>query len=168
MEYARLQRFFPRSRWYRDYFLVDFDRCSTRRVAMVQGACFLFRAALLAEIGGLDERFFLYFEETDFCKRASDRGWHVDYVGEASAMHWGSHSMPGGRQDQFIRSLYRYHRKHGGLAAATLLWLVLTPYHAGNALHLAMRGWFDRQNDALRADRGVAVRRFLAHLALLR
>ena len=53
----------------------------------VSGACFAVRRDLLDEIGGLDEGYFLYFEETDFCWRARRAGWACWYVPEVRVVH---------------------------------------------------------------------------------
>ncbi len=53
----------------------------------VSGACMLVRNQVFAQIGLLDERYFLYFEEVDFCRRASAAGWSVWYEPAVSVMH---------------------------------------------------------------------------------
>jgi len=168
-EYTRLGSLRPQSPWYRNYFLLDFDRVSNRRVAMVQGACFLFRRGILRDTGLLDEDFFLYFEETDFCKRAADRGWEIHYVGEAAARHIGSRSMQGGRPSAryFIASMYRFHRKHYGLAEAAALWAILMPYHGLRVVRLLVTDAFTPPDTQRRADLRTASERFVAHWTLL-
>jgi GT2 family glycosyltransferase len=168
-EYTRLGRMAPGSPWYRDYFLPGWDRVSNRRVAMVQGACLLLRRSLLQQVGLLDERFFLYFEETDLCKRAADRGWEVHYVGEAAAIHIGSQSTEERRPSarHFIASLYRFHHKHYGLGEAVALWSILMPYHGARMLRLALLRRFKPSDAALRADLRTARERFAAHWWLL-
>ncbi|MFN8625047.1 MAG: glycosyltransferase family 2 protein [Candidatus Binatia bacterium] len=168
-EYTRLSRLYPESHWYRDYFLTDWDRETSRPVAMVQGACFLFRRALLDDIGDFDERFFLYFEETDFCKRATNVGWEVHYVGDAAAIHLGGRSMAGRRQSarHFIASLYVFHRKHYGILEAAALWGILMPYHCLRALRLGATVPFKPHDRQLRADLRTAVERFVAHWQLM-
>jgi GT2 family glycosyltransferase len=75
-------------------------------VDYVTGAALALRRAALAEVGGFDEGFFLYFEETDLCRRARDAGWHVRYLPRAAAIH--RESAVVGRQSS---SYYRhYHR----------------------------------------------------------
>lgn len=168
-EYTRIGRLRPRSRWVREYFLTDWDRRGCRPVAMVQGACFLFRRSLALEIGPFDERFFLYFEETDFCKEAADRGWATHYVGDAAAVHVGSRSSPDARPsaDHFIRSLYAFHHKHYGAVEAAALWAILAPYHGLRSVRLATLAPFRAKDPQLRADLRTASERFIAHLRVL-
>lgn len=168
-EYTRLGRWYPDSPWVRDYFLAGFDRRSSRPVAMVQGACLLVRRALLQQIGSFDERFFLYFEETDLCKRAVDAGWGVHYLGEAAALHAGSRSSADRRPNarEFIRSLYAFHRKHYGPGEAVLLWSVLAPYHVLKTARMSLSAIFNRRDERLRADLRTVAERCRAHFRLV-
>jgi N-acetylglucosaminyl-diphospho-decaprenol L-rhamnosyltransferase len=58
----------------------------------VSGASMMIRSAVLAAIGGLDENYFLYFEETDFCHRAKQAGYATWYVPQSRVMHISGHS----------------------------------------------------------------------------
>jgi len=53
----------------------------------ISGSCFLARRAALEEIGGFDEVFFMYLEDTDLCWRAHHAGYGVGFCGAASVMH---------------------------------------------------------------------------------
>lgn len=63
-----------------------------QQVAWVSGASMMVRAAVLEAIGGLDENYFLYFEEPDFCYRASRAGFSTWYVPTSRVMHMGGQS----------------------------------------------------------------------------
>lgn len=56
-------------------------------VDWVSGACFLIRRSVIDQIGLLDEKFFMYYEEVDYCRRAKQGGWKVWYVPEAQVVH---------------------------------------------------------------------------------
>ncbi|HEY3111849.1 MAG TPA: glycosyltransferase family 2 protein [Chloroflexota bacterium] len=91
-------------------------------VDYVTGAALAVRRAALAEIGGFDEGFFLYFEETDLCRRARDAGWRVRYLPRAAAIH--RESAVVGRESgsyyrHYHRGRLRYALKH--LAPAAFL-----------------------------------------------
>jgi GT2 family glycosyltransferase len=60
---------------------------SPERVDWICGASMLIRPAVLDSIGGLDENYFLYFEETDFCYRAAQAGFSTWYVPQSRVMH---------------------------------------------------------------------------------
>jgi GT2 family glycosyltransferase len=84
------------------------------------GALLLGRTGQLRELGGFDPRFFLYFEETDLCRRMLRRGLELWAVGEAVAVHEGGGSTARSRVDlvggcipeHFFRSRYYYLVKH--------------------------------------------------------
>lgn len=62
------------------------------KVDWVAGASLMMRRKMLDEIGLFDEAFFLYFEETDLCRRAANAGWSTVYVPESAVVHIGSAS----------------------------------------------------------------------------
>lgn len=65
---------------------------TTTRVDWLAGASLMMRQKVLDQIGLFDETFFLYFEETDLCRRAALAGWPTDYVVESRVAHIGSAS----------------------------------------------------------------------------
>ena len=81
----------------------------------LSGACLLVRRSALEQIGGLDEGFFLYCEDTDLCERLADAGWGVRYEPGATARHEEGGSAPRHRlQAVHAASRVRYARKHPG------------------------------------------------------
>ena len=94
------------------------------QVDEVSGACMLVRRAAIDKVGMLDERFFMYYEEVDWCRRFKDAGFTVWYLPEAEVIHhWAQGSRKAGLATSHIafRSQYLYYRKHHGfLQAATL------------------------------------------------
>jgi GT2 family glycosyltransferase len=90
----------------------------TGPVAYVEGACFLVRAAVLEQVGGFDEQFFLFFEELDLARRLRRQGWTVDLVAAARAEHLSAVSrktLADGGRSHLLRStvLYLQRRGHG-------------------------------------------------------
>lgn len=87
-----------------------------RRDHYVIGSVLLLRAEALSTVGGLDESFFLYAEETDWARRAANVGWRHQLVPDVTALHLGSatSSDPAKREAHFHASQERYHRKHFG------------------------------------------------------
>jgi N-acetylglucosaminyl-diphospho-decaprenol L-rhamnosyltransferase len=85
------------------------------------GACLLLRRAVLADLGGFDERFFLYREDVDLCRRIWERGLSVRYEPRARALHEGGGSSA--RDDTlplYTASRIRYAQKHRGPVGARL------------------------------------------------
>ncbi len=101
----------------------------------VSGACMLVRRTVLEQIGGLDERFFLYCEDIDLCARIRAAGHGIAYVPDAVAQHEGGVSAP--REDLlavYARNRVRYARKHGSAVAAVLEGAGVALGHATHAL----------------------------------
>ena len=101
-----LTSLFPESRTFGRYYLSYLDERQTFEVDAVIGAFLMTRRSLVDRIGPLDERFFLYCEDEDFCLRAKRAGFRVVYLGEAVAVH---HKSSSARQKP-MRSLYEWHR----------------------------------------------------------
>ena len=88
-------------------------------VDCVSGCVFLIRTSVLAEIGGFDERFFMYFEEADFCERVRRAGHRVRFVPDAQFVHVGGLSAAQSAERTFVafrESALLYHAAwHGRL-----------------------------------------------------
>jgi GT2 family glycosyltransferase len=84
-------------------------------VDWLSGACMLARREALEAVDGFDERYFLYWEDADLCRRLRSRGWHVRYVPAARAVHRVGHSSRTARTSAiraFHRSAYLYYATH--------------------------------------------------------
>jgi N-acetylglucosaminyl-diphospho-decaprenol L-rhamnosyltransferase len=71
------------------YGMTDWPHDGTREVDAVLGAFFLVRRTVYEMLNGFDERYFLYFEEVDFCRRAYSAGWRTLYAADIQACHRG-------------------------------------------------------------------------------
>jgi GT2 family glycosyltransferase len=88
---------------------------SSQRVDWVSGACMLARSEALAEVGGFDEGYFLYWEDADLCRRLRNTGWETRYMTGATAVHDVGQSSRKARSlanREFHRSAYRYFATH--------------------------------------------------------
>jgi hypothetical protein len=83
----------------------------TARVDWLAGASVLMRQSVLDQVGLFDETFFLYFEETDLCRRAAMAGWPTVYVVESRVMHLGSVST-GMKEWQRVPGYWFASRRH--------------------------------------------------------
>jgi hypothetical protein len=93
-------------------------------VDYVEGACLLVRRKAFEEVGGLDEAYFMYAEEVDWCYAMRAKGWQVWYQPTAKVTHLGggsSRNRPFQREADLYRSRVRFFRKHYGNRAAELL-----------------------------------------------
>lgn len=93
------------------------------RADWATGACLLVRSEAIAAVGLMDEGYFLYFEELDWCKRLADAGWEGWYVAGATASHHGGASVEeedparpfwGNAPGHWVASNRRYLRAHHG------------------------------------------------------
>lgn len=82
-----LGRLFPHNKYAQDYLMTDFDHLSAQSVDWVSGCAMFIRRALLDAIGALDEQFFMYCEDVDFCLRAGQAQAQVVYVPQAVVTH---------------------------------------------------------------------------------
>jgi GT2 family glycosyltransferase len=71
------------------HFLADWDHGDTRSVDQVMGAFLMIRRTLFEQLGGFDERFFLYYEDVDLCLRVRQASGRVVYFAGARAHHIG-------------------------------------------------------------------------------
>jgi GT2 family glycosyltransferase len=110
-----LTRLFPKSAIVRRMFPAASSPEGPAEVDWVSGACMAVRRAALEEIGPLDERFFMYFEDADLCRRAREAGWRVYYLPRVEVLHLtGASSRSKPRAVWLLhKSAFLYHRKHG-------------------------------------------------------
>ena len=81
----------------------------------VSGACMFIRRAAVEQVGLMDERFFMYWEDTDWCRRMREKGWKVVYYPDASIVHsvgHSSHSRPIHSSLEFHKSAYLLYEKY--------------------------------------------------------
>ena len=104
--YSLLTRLFPGNPFSRRYLLTDWDHASVRQVDWLSGACLLVRRRAIEAVGPMDEAFFLFNEDVDWCRRMRDAGWDVCYVPDAVAIH----HIGASRSKVESRVIYERHR----------------------------------------------------------
>lgn len=107
--FSGLSRRFPRNPVLARYLMTYLDENEMNEVEAVSGSCMVIRRSVVEQIGYLDELFFAYQEDADFCFRARQAGWQVFYVPQAQITHYGGH---GGSQVEVYRSIYQWHRSY--------------------------------------------------------
>jgi len=117
-EYLFLRKLAPHSTALNAFYAGGFDHESVREAEFVMGAVMLVRREAIAEVGPLDESFFLFSEEVDWCYRFAQAGWEVVFTPEAEAVHVGGASHGGRLFDQQLLGHLRFLAKHRGLAYA--------------------------------------------------
>ena len=84
---APLGPYAARSRTLRNHLMADWDHAETRPVDWVLGAAMLARKRAIRDVGMMDERYFLYFEDVDWCQRMWRHGYEVLYCADAAMVH---------------------------------------------------------------------------------
>jgi hypothetical protein len=103
--------------------LHNWHTTQVQTVDWVSGACLLVRRAAIQQAGLLDEHYFMYFEDNDWCLRMRRCGWQVYYNPQVSITHIGGQSLaqnPAARRAYYHSLDYFYTRHYGPLAR---LWL---------------------------------------------
>ena len=112
----------------REYFRVYWDSERIREVDWVSGACLLVRRKAVEDVGLLDESFFMYYEDADWCYRMRKGGWKTCYFPFFEIIHYVGKSDSSFNPSTFIerhKSMYYYFRKHEGIKAVFLLRLLI-------------------------------------------
>jgi GT2 family glycosyltransferase len=110
-----LNRLFPTNPLSRRYLMGDLNRSKESRVDWVSGSALLTKREVFETIGLLDERFFMYVEDVDFCLRAKQNGLLTYYFPEVTILHHIGQSTKRKRlrmQVEHHRSMYRFYSKH--------------------------------------------------------
>jgi hypothetical protein len=104
-----LSRLFPRSKFFGGYHLNHLDEDEINPVDGVAGSCMLMRRSVAEQLDFLDERYFAYQEDADYCYRVRQAGSQVYYYPPAKVTHFGGR---GGTRVQPYRSIYAWHRSY--------------------------------------------------------
>ncbi len=107
------------------YMMRDVDQTATQNVDSIMGAFMMIRRSVIDRIGYFDERYFIWFEEVDYCKMARKVGFGIRSYGDCTVVHHKGHmfnQLATIRKQKWIRqSMRKYFRKHHGIPS----WLVL-------------------------------------------
>lgn len=110
-----LGKLFPNNPYTRDYLMTDWDHNSIREVDWVSGAALFIRREVFDQLGGFDERFFMYCEDTDLCYRAWQAGYKVVYYPGPKIRHAIGRSTDLVANKMIItfhKSMYLFYKKH--------------------------------------------------------
>lgn len=127
----------------RRYYALDLPDDRMADVDWLVGACIMVPRGVYEQIGGLDEAYFMYSEELDWCRRIKEAGWRVVYHPEARVVHHvgkSSEQAVTARHINFQRAKLRYFLKYHGRAAAGVLRNFLLASYAWELLIEAAKG----------------------------
>ena len=115
---------------YHRYMMFDFKYDKQFNVDHIKGAAMITRRSIIDNVGGMDERFFMSYEEFDFCLRIKKAGWRIVFIPDASITHFGARSasqIPVELRAMSLRSMFKYFRKHHGAFTTCLFSIVFKP-----------------------------------------
>ena len=120
-------------------------RDSEKEVEVISGCYLLVRRAVIEQIGRLDEGFFFFGEETDWCKRMRDAGWRLMFAPVGEITHHGSISarkLNHLRDVMLSEAIVRLHWKHSGLIGGFLAFVMIIMFNATRALYWSLAAIF--------------------------
>ena len=148
-EFFFLRKLAPRSRLLNAFYAANWDHADTREVEWLNGAAMLVRRRAVEQVGGLDESFFMFNEESDWQYRMREAGWQVVFFPGAEVVHVGGDTTKRDWGRMFatqVRSHVRFVRKHRGpRAAAATRVLLLTSLAVRGLVFRGERGRTYRQ-----------------------
>lgn len=107
--FFRLGKLFPKNKPLNGYLVSWLPENEVAEVKAVSGSCMFIRRETWEQVGDFDERFFAYQEDSDYCRRARQKGWKIMYVPISHIIHYGGE---GGSKAQPIKSIYQWHRSY--------------------------------------------------------
>jgi GT2 family glycosyltransferase len=116
-----LDSIFPGSRVFAGYLMGDFNHQRSREVEILNGWFWVVRRQALEQVGVLDEDFFMYGEDMDWCYRFRNAGWRNVFCAESAAVHYGGASSAFAPARFYVekqRANVQYWKKHHGRFAA--------------------------------------------------
>jgi hypothetical protein len=156
-EYFFLRKLAPRSRLLNGYYAGGFGHDEPRQIEWVMGACMLVRREAVDAVGPLDESFFLFAEETEWCYRLREGGWRIWFTPDAEVVHVGGASHGGRLFAENVRGHLRFLAKHRSPAEAERARrLLLAALRLRGLLFRGERGSMYREAARMLAGRPVA------------
>ena len=158
-----LNRLFPKSKIFGRYNLTYLDENDTYPVEAISGSFMMIKREVVEQVGLLDETFFMYCEDIDYCHRINQAGGKIYYTPQTQIVHYKGESSKANNLDYVItfnRSLYQFYKKHYQQKYITpFKWLIL--------LGVILRGAFVYLRNVLRKYFTVLMDVALLNLVLL-
>jgi N-acetylglucosaminyl-diphospho-decaprenol L-rhamnosyltransferase len=155
VESTVIQEWWRDNRILRRYTMTDTPDDAVQPVDWVVGACLMVRREAFEQVGGLDEGFFMYSEELDWCRRIKATGWEVIYLPTATVIHHegkSSEQVVPARHIYFQSSKVHYFRKHHGIVPGEAVRGFLLATYVYQAIREGLK-WLVGHKRPLRAER---------------
>ncbi len=137
-----LAALFPKSRFFGRYNLTYLDPDLAAEVEAISGSFMMFRRAVFEQVGFLDEAFFMYGEDLDYCFRIREKGWRIYYVPDTRIIHFkgeSSKKSPFEQRSLFYQAMRLFVHKHLDKGRALIpMWILLVAIRVRSLLaHLS-------------------------------
>ena len=123
-ENSGLERLFPRNKLIGNYRMGYWRHDCVREVDQPMGSALMLRRNAINQVGLMDEQFYMYYEEVDWCYRIKKRGWKIYFNPRAEVIHYAGESTSQALGNMLVeryRSMHKFFRKHYGLIPETVL-----------------------------------------------
>ncbi len=159
-----LNKIFPRNAFFGREQILWWPRDSERQVDVVSGMYMLVRREAIEQVGPMDESYFLYFEETDWCYRFSKAGWTMLFWPGARIIHvgGGSHSTDQNAVEayaQFQKSRLLFFKKRYNRFVYSLVWLLVITHTLLRYLYWTMRRFVKSVSGGIASYESVEVKK---------
>jgi len=165
-----LNHIFPKSPFFSDWIMNYWNHDSTRDVDALSGCLWIIRREALDDIGLLDEEFFIYGEDLDFCKRMRNANWDVSFYPEAQAIHLGGASSAAAPIKFYLemqKADLQYWRKRHGISGkisyAAIILLRETIRTIARGMQYVLRP-SKRETSGFKLRRSIASIRLILHI----
>jgi GT2 family glycosyltransferase len=165
-----LNKLFPKSRFFSETFMNYWAHDTVQKVDVLSGCFWMVRRKALNEVGLLDEDFFIYGEDLDWCRRFYKTGWDVVFYPEAKAIHIGgasSSNAPIKFYMEMQKADLQYWRKHHGRIAAAIDRMIILLHHTLRVFARALQYAFcqsHRKTVGFKLRRSAACIRWVLHI----
>ena len=135
----------PHIPFFRRYRMLDWQRKEAGTVETISGCFMMVRRICVNTTGLLDEHFFFFGEETDWCKRMRENGWEVHFAPVGEITHFGggsSHSLNHRRDLMLTQATIRLHLKHSGKLKAVSVFALLFIFNSSRAIFWSLKTIF--------------------------
>ena len=138
-----LFKLFPRSRFFGRERMIWWNRDDQQEVDVVTGCFMLARQEAISSVGTMDEQFFMYYEETDWCYRFKKAGWKVMFTPCGEIIHLGGASSTRvkiSKEKRKRKSLLLYYKKHKSTLGYLSAWILIALFFLTRILYWKFRG----------------------------
>ncbi|MBQ7525466.1 MAG: glycosyltransferase family 2 protein [Abditibacteriota bacterium] len=121
---TKLGEWFPNTKLVKDYLMEDFDHNEIADVDWASGCAMMVRKSAMDNMGGFDDRFFMYCEDMDLCRRMDEESWVIRYYPREEVIHRigaSSDKVPLEMIGEHHKSMFRYFVKHNALTPKVFL-----------------------------------------------